>query len=644
MKYLHIDIETYSSIDLQSSGVYRYAEAPDFAVLLLAYSADGAPVEVAELAKGEELPAPIRTALTDPGVMKVAHNAMFERVCLSRWLGLPTGEYLDPAQWECTMAACARIGFPLALGDASDAFGLPDGKMKEGRALIRHFCKPNRKGLRNEPDTEKWPVFVEYCRRDVEVETEIHRRVGQTGQTAQERAVWLCDQRINDRGVAVDTELATMATRLDAENRRHLTEEAKNLTGLENPNSPTQLKEWLSKNTIFRVRQLTKADLAELTEKCSAFPKARRLLEIRKELGKTSVKKYEAMLAGACADGRIRGLLQYYGAARTGRWAGRQVQVQNLPQNHLDDLDYARTLVKRGDLDELAFDYPDVSQTLSELVRTALVARPGCRLAVCDFSAIEARVIAWLAGEAWVLDVFRTGGDIYCATAAQMFGVPVEKHGPNAELRAKGKVAVLALGYGGGVAALDAMGAGRMGLDETEERRIVTLWREANPRIVAMWRTVEAAAVAAISTGRSVEIHRGIRMGRERGMLTVTLPSGRALYYPRASVVETERGTQIEYEGTNQTTRKRERVRTYGGKLTENIVQAVARDILAAVLLECETCGLHPVLHVHDEVVCEVGADFDIKELTNIFGLSPRWAQGLPLSGEGYLTQYYKKD
>lgn len=653
MTELAIDIETYSSADLASCGVYRYAESEDFAVLLFAYCVDGGDVRCVDVARGEELPAEIRAALVDPSVTKSAFNANFERVCLSRYLGMPAGAYLDPSQWRCTMVAAARMGMPLSLGKCAKVLGLAEGKMEAGRALIRYFSKPDTKGRRRLPSDspERWETFKAYNIRDVEVEQGVWEKVSRLSETPFDRDLWEADALINDRGVLVDIPFVEAAARMDEEYKAELLEEAKQLTGLENPNSPVQLKDWLSKVTGFTVKQLDKSSLDGLEERLREFwPTACKVIGLRRELGKTSNKKYTAILQCACRDGRVRGLLQYYGAARTGRWAGRLVQVQNLPQNHLDDLDGARQLVLMGDADDVELCHGSVTRVLSELIRTSFVAPDGKVLHVCDFSAIEARVIAWLAGEKWVLDVFRDGGDVYCATASQMFGVPVEKHGRNAELRQKGKIAVLALGYGGGVSALEAMGGSRMGLSEDEEREIVWKWRDSNPRIVRLWGLVEQAAMAALRTGRSIAVNRGVTFSRQWGCLTVTLPSGRTMVYPRARVgVETgDRGRvdhdSLEYEGVNQTTRKWEMMRTYGGKLVENIVQAVARDILGEVLLRARQWGLDVVFHVHDEIVVEADKDTPLSLVEGIFNEEVAWARGLPLKGAGYTTRYYKKD
>lgn len=636
---LYIDIETYSDEDLGSSGVYRYSASPEFRVLLIAWSLDGGPVEC--VSPDEEDCTEIRALLTDPGVLKVAHNATFERVCLSRWLGLDG--FLDPAQWDCTMVAAARMGMPMQLGQCAKVLGIPEQKMTEGKALIRYFSVPGRDGRRHLPSDapDKWATFREYCKQDVVTEMGVAAKVLRPV-IAEERALWLTDQRINDRGVAVDMTLVRAASALDRQNKAGLAARAKALTGLDNPNSPAQIKQWISESTGGAVspETLTKASLDDLGERLRAWPQCREMIAIRREMGKTSNKKYDAMLGCVCPDGRIHGLLQFYGAARTGRWAGRLVQVQNLPQNHMADLDGARRLVKAGDLATLEMTYDSPSNVLSELVRTAFVAPEGHELHVCDFSAIEARVIAWIAGEEWVLDVFRSGGDIYCATASQMFRCPVEKHGANAHLRARGKVAVLALGYGGGVAALDAMGAGRMGLDEDEQRRIVGLWREANPGITGLWRKVERAARRAVTAGMETDIGHGITYGLHRGALTVKLPSGRVLYYPRARVT----GEGLEYEGINQTTKRWETRRTYGGMLVENLVQAVARDILGDVLLRAELKGIRTVFHVHDEIVAEAPQGTPLENLCSLFDNPPVWAQGLPLKGAGYVTPYYIKD
>lgn len=648
MREIGIDIETYSSNDLKSCGVYKYVEADDFTILLFSYSVDGGAVQCVDFAQGETLPAEILAALRDPAVIKTAFNAAFERICISRYYGWPL---MDPAQWRCTMVRAARMGLPLSLEQCGEVLRLEDGKMKEGKALIRYFSTPT-KGKRHLPADapDRWETYKQYNIRDVEVEQQVLAKVRRLEPAEFDEQLYVVDQLINDRGVLLDRQLAENAARFDDEYKAQLLAEAKELTGMENPNSPTQIKDYLHKAAGISVSTLNKKNLDEVEALVKYHRKARRVLELRREMGKTSNKKYAAMLECVCADGRIHGLLQFYGAARTGRWAGRLVQVQNLPQNHLRDLDYARSLVKLGDLDDFQQNYANPTQVLSELIRTAFIAKPGCTLHVCDFSAIEARVIAWLAGEQWVLDVFRGGGDIYCATASQMFGVPVQKHGPNAELRQKGKIAVLALGYGGGVAALEAMGGSRMGLTQQEEKDIMQRWRQANPHIVRFWATIEAAAVRAIKTGEATTIHRGIVVAYRWGMLLITLPSGHTICYPRAEIgIERNDGWRgdheiIEYEGMNQVTKKWERIRTYGGKLTENVVQAIARDILGHIILRAHDSGLNIVFHIHDEIVVEAEPGQTLQDVESIFSKPINWCRDLPLKGAGYTTPYYLKD
>lgn len=647
MRELGIDIETYSSYDLKTCGVYRYVEAPDWAILLFAYAVDGGPVQCVDLASGESLPEDVRAALTDPAVTKTAYNATFERVNLGKYLG----QRLDPAQWRCTMVRAARLGLPLPLGQCGEVLRLEAGKMKEGAALIRYFSLPGRNGRHFPADApERWATFKAYNIRDVEVEQAILAKVRRLEVPAFDDQLYIADQEINDRGVLIDRQLVENAERFDTEYKAQLAHQAKTLTGLDNPNSPAQLKRYLQETTGSEVETLNKKVLADLKDQLAEYPDAQELIELRQDMAKTSSKKYTAMLKCVCSDGRIHGLLQFYGAARTGRWAGRLVQVQNLPQNHLASLDYARSLVKRGDLEEFTDNYSNPTHVLSELIRTAFVAAPGHTFHVCDFSAIEARVIAWLAGENWVLDVFREGGDIYCRTASKMFGVPVEKHGANAELRQKGKIAVLALGYGGGVSALEAMGGARLGLSEDEEKEIVQLWRKSNQNITQLWQTLEAAAIKAIQTGESVRVNRGIVVGRQWGMLTITLPSGRTLCYPRVSIgIERNDGWRgdheiIEYEGTNQTTKKWGKIRTYGGKLTENVVQAIARDILGVVILRAREAGLPVVFHIHDEIVVEAQPSQTLEQVEALFSKPIEWCRDLPLKGAGYTTPYYLKD
>lgn len=657
MKELGIDIETYSSYDLTECGVYKYVEADDFDILLFAYSVDGGAVQCVDLASGEELPADIKAALTDPTVIKTAYNAAFERICIGAWLKVEGR--LDPAQWRCTMVKAARLGLPLSLAQCGEVLKLEDRKMKEGKALIRYFSVPNkqtRKGvttyIRHTPADapEKWEIFKQYNIRDVEVEQAILRKVRRLEVPQFDEDLYTADQHINDRGVMVDRVMVDAAARFDEAYKEELLNEAKAITGLENPNSPTQIKQYIADCTGFTIDSLNKKNLDDYEVQFKYWPKVKKVLALRREMGKTSNKKYAAIQECVCNDGRVHGLLQFNGAARTGRWAGRLVQLQNLPQNHLSDLDEARQLVKRGDLEEFEMNYSNVTQTLSELIRTAFIAKPGCTFHVCDFSAIEARVIAWIAGETWVLDAFRQGHDIYCETASRMFGVPVQKHGINGELRQRGKVAVLGLGYGGGPAALEAMGGKKLGLTESEEKDIVTKWRDSNKNIVKLWGTVEKAAIAAIKTGRSITIQRGIVVAYKWGMLLIALPSGRTICYPRAEVgIETGDGWRgdheiIEYEGVNQTTKKWGKVRTYGGKLTENIVQATARDILGMVILRAEAQGLRVVFHIHDEIIVEAVENQTLPMVEALFSEPISWCKDLPLKGAGYTTPYYLKD
>lgn len=657
MKELGIDIETYSSNDLTECGVYKYVEAEDFAILLFAYSVDGGEVRCVDLARGEQLPSDIKSALTDPTVIKTAFNAAFERICIGAWLKIDGR--LDPAQWRCTMVRAARLGLPLSLAQCGEVLKLEDRKMKEGKALIRYFSVPNKqthKGvityIRHMPADapEKWETFKRYNIRDVEVEQAILNKVRRLEVPQFDEDLYIADQRINDRGVMIDRIMVDAAVRFDEAYKEELLDEAKAVTGLDNPNSPAQIKQYIADVTGFTIDSLSKKNLDDYEVQFKYWPKVQKMLALRREMGKTSNKKYTAIQKCVCKDGRVHGLLQFNGAARTGRWAGRLVQLQNLPQNHLNDLDDARRMVKLGDLEEFEMNYANVTQVLSELIRTAFIAKPGCTFHVCDFSAIEARVIAWIAGETWVLDAFRQGHDIYCETASRMFGVPVVKHGVNGELRQRGKVAVLGLGYGGGAAALEAMGGKKLGLTEEEEKDIVIKWRDSNKHIVKLWQTVEKAAIAAIRTGRSIAIQRDIVVSYKWGMLLITLPSGRTICYPRAEVgVETGDGWRgdheiIEYEGVNQTTKKWGKVRTYGGKLTENIVQATARDILGMVILKAEERGLHVVFHIHDEIIVEAEESQTLPMVEALFSEPIAWCKDLPLKGAGYTTPYYLKD
>ena len=650
IKRLHIDIETYSPEALADCGVYRYAEHPDFMILLMAYAFDDAPVTVLDLASGVTLPAPVRRALTDPKVVKVAHNATFERVCIGRMLG----RTLDPSQWECTMVQCARCGLPMSLGEAAKVLGLEAQKMTEGKALIKKFCTPHDSTLlipgervRPEDDPKGWETFKAYCGMDVEVERLIDKALAWLEPTEDEKTLYALDQLINDRGVQVDLPLVNNAVRMDTIYKARISAEAQSITGLRNPNSAAQLKAWIKDRTGLELDTLRKDDLPDI-KKATDDPDVHRVLDIRAELNKTSNTKYETMQLTVGGDSRVRGLLQFHGT-RTGRWAGRLVQMQNLPQNHLSDLDYARELVRDDDMLTLEICYGNVPDTLSQLIRTAFVAAEGKTFAVCDFSAIEARVLAWLAGEEWVLEVFRDHGKIYEATAAQMYGVPMSEISKTDPRRQKGKIAVLALGYGGGVGALSAMGGERMGLSEEDMAGIVRDWRKANPHIVKAWSLLETAAQRCVTQGIDQKALGLVFHKRpEDGTMTVTLPSGRMLCYRDMTLGQNRFGnTSLKYRGTNSTTKQWGWIETYGGKLTENIVQAIARDCLANTLLKLQEASYHTVFHVHDEIICEVCKDtaqHSMEDINRIFGITAPWADGLPLKGAGYLTDYYLKD
>lgn len=639
MRELAIDIETYSGEDLTKTGVYKYAEHPDFCILLFSYAVDRGEVRCVDLAKGENLPDEIRKAITDHTIIKTAYNAAFERVCLSHYLGM--SEPMSAEGWRCTMAAAAKVGLPLGLDTCGKALNIEKQKDRKGAALIRYFSIPDKNGKRRMPESapDKWEEYKRYNIRDVEAEQEILQRI-ETFEDTDIKGLYELDQRINDRGVLVDRTFVSQAVELDQHFTDGVLKRMQEITGLENPNSATQLKEWIKQRTGVTVEAITKGEVAGLIEGFKYWPEVQEVLRLRLEAAKTSNKKYQAMAQCMCKDDRIRGLMQYYGAARTGRWAGRLVQVQNLPQNHITDIDTARDIVKQGDAETLELYYQKPTQILSELIRTAFIAPKGYILQVCDFSAIEARVIAWLAGENWVLDTFKQGKDIYCATAEKMFHVPVQKHGENAELRQKGKIAQLALGYGGGVAALKAMGGERMGLSDTEMGQLVNLWRKSNPNIVKMWRNLEAAAKHAIETGAAMHSHRGIIFEMKRGVLCVTLPSGRTLCYMRAKV---ENG-EITYEGVVQTTGGWGKLKTYGGKITENIVQGVARDILAETMIKADKQGVKIVFHVHDELVTEAPEGKGTELLEKCFCTAPDWCADLPLKGAAYETYYYLKD
>ena len=646
MKTLSIDIETYSSENLVKCGVYRYAESPDFEVLLFGYSADGGPVEVVDLAAGEMLPADVRSALTDPAVTKWAFNAQFERVCLSRFLGYPTGQYLEPSSWHCTMVWAATLGLPLSLEGVGAVLGLEKQKLKEGKDLIRYFCTPAKardgSRFRHYPSDapEKWALFKAYNLRDVETEMAIQQKLSKFPVTESEWVNYNLDQQINDRGIMLDRTLVTNAIRCDEQFKRTHMEQARSVTGLDNPNSPVQLKAWLAEKGV-EADSLSKAAVADMLEKADG--EVELALSLRQELAKSSVKKYTAMQTVVGSDDRARGLIQFYGANRTGRYAGRLIQVQNLPQNHLPDLDTAQALVRSGNTDAVEMLYDSVPLVLSELIRTAFVPKPGCRFYVADFSAIEARVIAWIAGEQWRQEVFAGGGDIYCASASQMFHVPVEKHGVNGHLRQKGKIAELALGYGGSVGALKAMGALNYGLQEEELKPLVDAWRLSNPHITKFWWDVDKAASTCVRERTATETH-GIRFFYQSGMMFIVLPSGRRLVYVKPKMGLNRFGNEsVTYEGVGEQ-KKWLRLESYGPKFVENIVQATARDILAEAMLRLNAAGYRIVMHVHDEAVIEAPPETELSDICSIMGQTPAWASGLLLRADGYVCDFYKKD
>lgn len=662
MQSLEIDIETYSPVDLARSGVYRYAEAPEFEILLFGYSVDGGPVRVIDLASGETIPKEILDALTDDGVIKWAFNANFERVCLSRYLsdlGIPldpfcdrhplsTGQarFLNPASWRCSMVWSAYLGLPLSLADVGAALGLEKQKLTEGKDLIRYFCKPceptgsNGGRTRNKPldAPEKWELFKAYNLRDVETEMEIQEKL--QGYPVPED-VWEqyhIDQEINDRGIAVDMTLVENAIAVDSQARSELTEKMQQLTRLDNPNSVQQMKQWLANNGM-EIESLGKKQVIELLK--DAPPLLRDVLLLRQQLAKSSVKKYFAMKNAVCADGRVRGMFQFYGASRSGRWAGRNVQLQNLPQNHMPDLSAARSLVRTGNYEAVEMLYGAVPDVLSELIRTAFVPSAGKKLIVSDFSAIEARVIAWLAGEEWRMELFRQGGDIYCQSASQMFKVPVVKHGVNGHLRQKGKLAELACGYGGSVGALKAMGALEMGLKEDELYPLVQSWRASNPNIVKLWWDVDDAVMAAVREKTSVKTH-GLVFTARAGMLFITLPSGRQLAYVKPRIGENQFGSPaVTYMGTGGT-KKWERIESYGPKFVENIVQGISRDILCHAMKTLRYCAI--VAHVHDELIIEADPGMAVDAVCEQMGRTPPWAEGLLLRADGYECEFYQKD
>ena len=647
MKELHIDLETFSSTDLGKCGLYKYSESPDFEITLFGYSVDGGEVHVVDLMKGEKIPEEIINAIKDESVIKTAHNAMFERVCLSRFLGLPPHTYLNPRSWHCTLIWSAYLGLPLALKDVGYVLKLDKQKLEEGKELVKYFCVPcsptktNNYRTRNMPDDapEKWELFKAYNKRDVETEMEIQQRLEKYPVPDEVWEEYWLDQEINDRGVRVDLTLVEKAIAMDEASKTELTQKAQEITNLENPNSAIQLKHYLSTIGV-DVESLGKKQVKEMLKEAS--PEVKEILELRLQLAKSSVKKYQAMKNASCSDDRARGMFQFYGANRTGRFSGRLIQLQNLPQNHLPDLAEARSLVRDGDYEVVKLLYEDVPDTLSQLVRTAFIPSEGKKYIVADFSAIEARVIAWFANEKWRLDAFKNGEDIYCASASQMFHVPVVKHGVNGKLRQKGKIAELALGYGGSVGAMKAMGALDMGLDEEELEDIVTMWRGASPNITKFWWDVDSAAMKAVKEKTTVKLHHGITFTYKSGLLFITLPSGRKLSYVKPRIGINQFGGEcITYEGVGST-KKWERIDTYGPKLVENIVQATARDLLCCAIKNLKDKRI--VMHIHDEVVIEADKETTVKEISDIMGQTPPWAEGLLLRADGYECEFYKKD
>ncbi|MFR5631977.1 MAG: DNA polymerase [Monoglobales bacterium] len=642
---LSIDLETYSDVDLIKCGGYAYADSPAFEVLLFAYSFDGEETKVIDLARGELLPAEVESAIFDENIIKTAFNANFERICLSKHFG----RQLSPKSWHCSAVQTAMLALPRSLEEVGAVLGLEKQKMKEGRDLIRYFCMPckptksNGGRTRNLPchAPEKWELFKTYCKRDVDVEKAIRYKLRNFPMPESEMEVYRLDQEINDRGILVDKKLVEQAVAGDSLHKEIVTKRAYELTGLENPNSVAQIKGWLSEKGL-EIDSLSKQAVSELIQESDG--EVEELLKLRLLMAKTSVKKYEAIERSVCSDGRVHGLLQFYGANRTGRWAGRLVQVQNLPQNHIVDLELARNLVKQGRFEDVELLYDSTPKVLSELIRTAFIPKPGYRFLVADFSAIEARVLAWLSGEQWRLDVFSSHGKIYEASASAMFHVPVEEIGKGSPLRQKGKIAELALGYGGSVGALTSMGALNMGLEEEELAPLVSSWRSANPHITQFWWDVDAAAIKAVTEKKQTRVGK-ISFEYKSGILFVTLPSGRKLSYvkPRMALNKFDRNG-LTYEGIAENG-KWGRIETYGPKLVENIVQGTARDLLAEAMLRVKKCGFDIVMHIHDEVVLEVAEGVSsVEEVCAIMAVQPEWAKGLPLRADGYECAFYKKD
>ena len=661
MKTLTLDIETYSSADLRRAGVYRYVEAPDFEILLLSYSLNDEEVKTIDLKQGEPMPENLIHAIISDDVTKWAFNAQFERICLSEWLHrngyaikrtVPFGheiefsKYLNPQAWRCAMVWSAYLGLPLSLEQAGQVLGLDKQKLKEGKDLIRYFsvpCKPTKTNdgrTRNLPKhaPEKWKLYKIYNKRDVETELLIHEKLAIFPMPDKEWELYHRDQEINDLGILIDKTLAENAIKMNETLRDASMAKLKEITGLDNPNSVHQLKDWLASKDII-TESLDKKAVKRLLE--DATGDIKEVLETRQELSKSSVKKYQSMMDCVCKDGRARGLLQFYGANRTGRFAGRLIQVQNLPRNKMEDLELARNLVKSCDLKTLELLFDSVPQVLSELIRTAFIPKEGQNFLVADYSAIEARVLAWLAGEKWRIDLFSKGGDIYCQSASEMFGVPVEKHGINSHLRQKGKIAELACGYGGSVGALKAMGALEMGLSEDELPGLVDSWRTSNPKIVNLWHEVNRAAITTVRERRKTKV-KNIRFRYQAGMLIITLPSGRELFYAKPRIGENRfGGTSITYEGIG-TGRRWERMETYGAKLVENIVQGISRDILCGALMTFKHSNI--VMHVHDEIVIEADPKMAVEAVCLKMSKSPIWAKGLELDADGFTCPFYQKD
>lgn len=641
MRILSIDIETYSDVDLSKSGVYPYAESDNFEILFFGYSVDGHPPQVIDLANGEQLPDDIIAALTDPNVIKTAYNAMFERICISKHLGLPKGTYLDPTQWHCTMVWAATLGLPMSLAGVGAVLGLDKQKMSEGKDLIKFFCIPDKDGNRHHPKVHpgKWELFKSYNCRDVEVEIAIQQRLAKYPVPNFVWNEYHLDQQINDRGIGVDMELMRHAITINEDIKNEITAEIQALTMLDNPNSVQQMKEWLAENGM-ETESLGKQAVKELLE--TAPPELAKVLSLRQQLAKSSVKKYDAMLSSHCIDDRIRGMFQFYGANRSGRFSGRLVQLQNLYRNSMPHLDTARDLIKADDIETLDLLFGDIPDVLSQLIRTALVPKaPYKRFIVADFTSIEGVVLSWLAGEQWRLDVFKNGGDIYCISASKIFGVPVVKHGINGHLRQKGKIAELACGYGGSVGAMKAMGAQEMGLSDDEIQQIVTDWRDASPNIVKLWWDVDRAVKKCIKEKTEANV-KGLHIFCESGFLFIELPSGRRLAYVKPKIGENKFGGEsVTYMGVGEQ-KKWERIESYGPKFVENIIQGIARDILLHAMMNLRDYRI--VAHVHDEVIIEATDDITVDEIVQKMCITPRWARGLTLRADGYECEFYMKD